>query len=90
MAERTARPHDQALTLRAMNRFAAGEETGRATPDMEHEAAGLAHAAARFRLAAPLPGAAPEVARAAPVGRFCGWKSLMPVTMWTVVKGEAE
>lgn len=31
-----------------------------------------------------------QVARAAPVGRFCGWKSLMPVTMWTVVKGEAE
>jgi precorrin-6Y C5,15-methyltransferase (decarboxylating) len=30
-----------------------------------------------------------QVARAAPVGRFCGWKSLMPVTMWTVVKGEA-
>ena len=42
------------------------QETGRATHDMEHEAAGLAHAAARFRLAAPLPGAAPEVARAAP------------------------
>ena len=31
-----------------------------------------------------------QVSRAAPVGRFCGWKSLMPVTMWTVVKGEAE
>ncbi|MFN4205457.1 MAG: precorrin-6y C5,15-methyltransferase (decarboxylating) subunit CbiE [Agrobacterium albertimagni] len=29
-----------------------------------------------------------QVARAAPVGRYCGWKSLMPVTMWTVVKGE--
>ncbi len=29
-----------------------------------------------------------QVSRAAPVGRFCGWKSLMPVTMWTVVKGE--
>ncbi len=26
------------------------------------------------------------VSRAAPVGRFCGWKSLMPVTMWSVVK----
>lgn len=31
-----------------------------------------------------------QVSRAAPVGRFCGWKSLMPVTMWTVVKGEGE
>ncbi|PYB71333.1 MULTISPECIES: precorrin-6y C5,15-methyltransferase (decarboxylating) subunit CbiE [Rhizobium] len=31
-----------------------------------------------------------QVARAAPVGRYCGWKSLMPVTMWTAVKGEAE
>jgi precorrin-6B C5,15-methyltransferase / cobalt-precorrin-6B C5,C15-methyltransferase len=30
-----------------------------------------------------------QVSRAAPVGRYCGWKSLMPVTMWTVVKGEA-
>lgn len=29
-----------------------------------------------------------QVSRAAPVGRYCGWKSLMPVTMWTVVKGE--
>ncbi|THV25334.1 precorrin-6y C5,15-methyltransferase (decarboxylating) subunit CbiE [Peteryoungia ipomoeae] len=29
-----------------------------------------------------------QVARAAPVGRYCGWKSLMPVTMWTAVKGE--
>lgn len=27
-----------------------------------------------------------SVSRAAPVGRFCGWKSLMPVTMWSVVK----
>ena len=31
-----------------------------------------------------------QVARAAPVGRYCGWKSLMPVTMWTVVKGDVE
>ncbi len=31
-----------------------------------------------------------QVSRAAPVGRYCGWKSLMPVTMWTVVKGEAK
>ncbi len=31
-----------------------------------------------------------QVARAAPVGRYCGWKSLMPVTMWTVVKGGAH
>ncbi|QLF70612.1 precorrin-6y C5,15-methyltransferase (decarboxylating) subunit CbiE [Peteryoungia desertarenae] len=30
-----------------------------------------------------------QVARAAPVGRYCGWKSLMPVTIWSVVKGEA-
>lgn len=29
-----------------------------------------------------------QVSRAAPVGRYCGWKSLMPVTMWSVVKGE--
>ncbi len=28
-----------------------------------------------------------SVARAAPVGRFCGWKSLMPVTIWSTVKG---
>jgi len=27
-----------------------------------------------------------SVSRAAPVGRFCGWKSLMPVTIWSVVK----
>lgn len=27
-----------------------------------------------------------SVSRAAAVGRFCGWKSLMPVTMWSVVK----
>ncbi len=27
-----------------------------------------------------------SVARAAPVGRFCGWKSLMPVTIWSVTK----
>ncbi|MCM2293707.1 precorrin-6y C5,15-methyltransferase (decarboxylating) subunit CbiE [Allorhizobium sp. BGMRC 0089] len=27
-----------------------------------------------------------SVARAAPVGRYCGWKSLMPVTIWSVVK----
>lgn len=31
-----------------------------------------------------------QVSRAAPVGRFCGWKAAMPVTMWTVVKGEGE
>ncbi len=30
-----------------------------------------------------------SVARAAPVGRYCGWKSLMPVTMWSVEKGRA-
>lgn len=29
-----------------------------------------------------------QVSRAAPVGRYCGWKSLMPVTMWSAVKGE--
>ncbi|GEO85008.1 MULTISPECIES: precorrin-6y C5,15-methyltransferase (decarboxylating) subunit CbiE [Alphaproteobacteria] len=29
-----------------------------------------------------------SVARAAPVGRYCGWKSLMPVTIWSVTKGE--
>jgi precorrin-6B C5,15-methyltransferase / cobalt-precorrin-6B C5,C15-methyltransferase len=29
-----------------------------------------------------------SVARAAPVGRYCGWKSLMPVTLWSVVKGQ--
>ncbi len=29
-----------------------------------------------------------SVARAAPVGRFCGWKSLMPVTTWSVQKDE--
>ncbi|MDI7863580.1 precorrin-6y C5,15-methyltransferase (decarboxylating) subunit CbiE [Rhizobiaceae bacterium n13] len=28
-----------------------------------------------------------SVARAAPVGRYCGWKSLMPVTLWSVSKG---
>ncbi|NKN37856.1 precorrin-6y C5,15-methyltransferase (decarboxylating) subunit CbiE [Agrobacterium sp. a22-2] len=28
-----------------------------------------------------------SVARAAPVGRYCGWKSLMPVTTWSVTKG---
>lgn len=27
-----------------------------------------------------------QVSRAAPVGRYCGWKSLMPVTIWSVVK----
>ncbi|MCF1492738.1 precorrin-6y C5,15-methyltransferase (decarboxylating) subunit CbiE [Agrobacterium vitis] len=27
-----------------------------------------------------------SVSRAAPVGRFCGWKSLMPVTTWSVSK----
>ncbi|MDO9418687.1 precorrin-6y C5,15-methyltransferase (decarboxylating) subunit CbiE [Pararhizobium sp.] len=27
-----------------------------------------------------------SVARAAPVGRYCGWKSLMPVTLWLVHK----
>lgn len=31
-----------------------------------------------------------SVARAAPVGRYCGWKSLMPVTIWSVTKGEGE
>ncbi|NML73708.1 precorrin-6y C5,15-methyltransferase (decarboxylating) subunit CbiE [Rhizobium sp. S-51] len=31
-----------------------------------------------------------SVARAAPVGRYCGWKSLMPVTIWSVVKGGGE
>lgn len=31
MAERTMRPNDQALTLRAMNRPAAGDRPGRAT-----------------------------------------------------------
>lgn len=30
-----------------------------------------------------------SVARAAPVGRYCGWKSLMPVTIWSVTKGAA-
>lgn len=29
-----------------------------------------------------------QVSRAAPVGRYCGWKSLMPVTIWSVMKGE--
>lgn len=29
------------------------------------------------------------VSRAAPVGRYCGWKSLMPVTIWDVEKGRA-
>ena len=28
-----------------------------------------------------------SVARAAPVGRYCGWKTLMPVTLWNVTKG---
>lgn len=28
-----------------------------------------------------------SVARAAPVGRYCGWKTLMPVTLWSVTKG---
>jgi precorrin-6Y C5,15-methyltransferase (decarboxylating) len=28
-----------------------------------------------------------SVARAAPVGRYCGWKTLMPVTLWSVAKG---
>lgn len=27
------------------------------------------------------------VSRAAPVGRYCGWKALMPVTIWAVTKG---
>jgi precorrin-6Y C5,15-methyltransferase (decarboxylating) len=27
-----------------------------------------------------------SVARAAPVGRYCGWKTLMPVTLWSVTK----
>ncbi|MGG7519695.1 precorrin-6y C5,15-methyltransferase (decarboxylating) subunit CbiE [Allorhizobium undicola] len=27
-----------------------------------------------------------SVSRAAPVGRYCGWKSLMPVTMWSARK----
>lgn len=31
-----------------------------------------------------------SVARAAPVGRYCGWKSLMPVTLWSVTKGRDE
>ena len=31
-----------------------------------------------------------SVARAARVGRYCGWKSLMPVTIWSVVKGGGE
>ncbi len=30
------------------------------------------------------------VNRAAPVGRYCGWKAMMPVTMWCVTKGEAS
>ncbi|WP_254574253.1 methyl-accepting chemotaxis protein [Stenotrophomonas acidaminiphila] len=42
------------------------QETGCATHDMEREATRLAHAAARFRLAAPPPDAAMEVPRAAP------------------------
>ena len=29
-----------------------------------------------------------SVARAAPVGRYCGWKSLMPVTLLSVTKGK--
>ncbi len=29
-----------------------------------------------------------QVSRAAPVGRYCGWKSLMPVTIWTATKEE--
>lgn len=28
-----------------------------------------------------------QVSRAAPVGRYCGWKSLMPVTIWALSKG---
>lgn len=28
-----------------------------------------------------------QIARAAPVGRFSGWKPLMPVTIWSVTKG---
>lgn len=31
-----------------------------------------------------------SVARAAPVGRYCGWKSLMPVTIWNAVKGRPQ
>jgi len=31
-----------------------------------------------------------SVAHASPVGRYCGWKSLMPVTIWSVVKPHAE
>ncbi|MGK5553147.1 precorrin-6y C5,15-methyltransferase (decarboxylating) subunit CbiE [Actinomadura kijaniata] len=31
-----------------------------------------------------------QVSRAAPVGGFTGWRTMMPVTTWTAVKGEAE
>jgi precorrin-6Y C5,15-methyltransferase (decarboxylating) len=30
-----------------------------------------------------------SVSHATPVGRYCGWKSLMPVTLWSVVKPRA-
>jgi precorrin-6Y C5,15-methyltransferase (decarboxylating) len=29
------------------------------------------------------------IQRAAPIGKFLGWKALAPVTQWVVVKGEA-
>ncbi len=29
-----------------------------------------------------------SVSRGAPVGRYCGWKPLMPVTIWSVTKGD--
>lgn len=28
-----------------------------------------------------------QVSRAEPVGRYCGWKPMMPVTIWSVTKG---
>ncbi|MCL6708424.1 precorrin-6y C5,15-methyltransferase (decarboxylating) subunit CbiE [Pseudomonas sp. R2.Fl] len=31
-----------------------------------------------------------QVSRSAPVGRYCGWKSLMPVTIWALTKGEEK
>ena len=30
-----------------------------------------------------------QVSRAEPVGRFLGWKPMMPVTLWSVRKGFA-